>query len=133
MKAKKDKSKEIIVTGYATKPDTMNYIVNGAVVDNVKNLNPDSIESIDVLKTDRTIVIRTKAFARKNATEAKVQVATGSDNVLYILDERAISKDEMNKIESTQIQSVNVIKGKEQIKKYTQGDYDGVVVITSKK
>lgn len=132
-KAKKDKAKEIMVTGYATKPDTMNYIVDGAVVDNIKNLNPDSIESIDVLKTDRTIVIRTKAFARKNAPAAKVQVGTGSDNVLYILDDRPISKDEMNKIEPTQIQSVNVIKGKDQIKKYTQGDYDGVVIITSKK
>lgn len=132
-KAKKDNAKEITVTGYAMKPDTMNYILDGIRVSDISNLNPDSIESINVLKTDRTIVIRTKSFTRKNLPEAGTTINTGSDNVLYIFDGNPITKDEMNKIGPSQIQSVNVIKGKDQIRRYTQGDYDGVIIITSKK
>lgn len=135
------------VGGYATKPDTMNYIVDGESMNSIDGIPADSIESVNVLKTDRTIIIRTKSFARKQVPESQNTVKTGapkmdfnirqtstiSDNVLYILDGKTISKDEIHNIDPSGIKSIDVIKGKERIQKYTDKGYDGVILITTKK
>lgn len=145
-KAKKNRSEEITVVGYATKPDTINYIVDGVSMNSIDGIPADSIESVNVLKTDRTIIVRTKSFDRKHVPESQNTVKTGapkmdfnirqtstiSDNVLYILDGKTISKDEIHNIDPSGIKSIDVIKGKERIKKYTDKGYDGVILITTK-
>lgn len=138
--AKKDKNNEIVVTGYGAQKgqvkqgtDTMNYIVDGVTMKNIDNLSPDSIESVNVLKTDRTIVIRTKSFARKNAPDLQTTFETGPDKVLFILDGKHVSEEEFRKISPSDIDNITVLKGKERISRYTDKDYDGVILVTSKK
>lgn len=136
----KEKNKEIVVTGYAAKPgaskqgnDTMNYIVDGVSMKNIDYLSPDSIESVNVLKEDNTIVIRTKSFARKQVQDSKINIATGPDKVLYLKDGLPISEEEMRTIDPSDIARLDVIKRKESIKEYTDKDFDGVILITTKK
>jgi predicted alpha/beta superfamily hydrolase len=54
-------------------------------------------------------------------------------NILYVLDGKEILQDTLKKINPDDIQSIDVIKNEEGIKKYTQKKYDGVVVMYLKK
>lgn len=136
----KDINQEIVVTGYGSKPrssthvkDTVNYIVDGVTVENLDNLSPDSIESVNVLKEDRTIIIRTKSYYRKHAPELKTTINTGSDKVLYLKDGKIISRKELETINPSDIEKIDVLKRKESIQEYTDKDFDGVILITTKK
>lgn len=136
----KDKNQEIVVTGYGSNPrfsthvnDTVNYIVDGMTVENLDNLSPDSIESVNVLKEDRTIIIRTKSHSRKHVPELKTTINTDSDKVLYLKDGKIISKEELESINPSDIAKIDVLKRKESILEYTDKDFDGVILITTKK
>lgn len=136
----KDRNQEIVVTGYGSQPgssiqvkDTINYIVDGVKVENIDNLSPDSIESVNVLKEDRTIIIRTKSYSRKHAPELKTSFNTGSDKVLYLKNGKIISREEMESINPSDIKNIDVLKRKESIQEYTDKDFDGVILITTKK
>jgi hypothetical protein len=111
--------------------DSLNYIVDGRSVKSISDLNPDSIESVNVMKEDRTVIVRTKAFARTSLNNA------GTTSVLpdavYIIDGKTVSKAEAGKLSPDRIESVNVIKDKEAMKKYTSQDSEGVIVITTKR
>ncbi len=50
-----------------------------------------------------------------------------------MLGDQQISQEELQKIDPIDIKSIDVIKEKESVKKYTSEDYDGVVIITMKK
>ena len=54
-------------------------------------------------------------------------------NILYIVDGKEISSKDINKIDTKDIQSITVYKDKKEIKKFTDKDYDGVIIITMKK
>ncbi|GHN02924.1 hypothetical protein WSM22_44130 [Cytophagales bacterium WSM2-2] len=58
---------------------------------------------------------------------------TTGHNVLIMVDNREISFQEMNKIDPNTIRSIQVLKGEEQVKKYTTGKYEGVVLIELRK
>lgn len=134
-KAKKDKNNEVFVTGYGAQKgqtDTLNYIVDGVNMKSIVNLSPDSIESVNVLKTDKTIVIRTKSFAREHASESKTTFETGPDKVLFILDGKHVSEKEIRDISPSNMNNITVLKGKESIQNYTDEDYDGVILVTTK-
>lgn len=146
-KNSKTKTDEVIVTGYGNqaksgkngkkqKADTMNYIVDGIRVKGIEDINPDSIESVNILKEDRTIIVRTKSFAAKNKAETvtfNIRSDNKNEKITYILDEKKISQEEMKSISPTSIESVSVYKSDWMIKKYTDEDADGVIVIKSKK
>ncbi len=51
---------------------------------------------------------------------------------IYILNGKAISKDEMNKINPSSIESINVLKGEKAIAKYGKKGKKGVVEIILK-
>ncbi len=55
------------------------------------------------------------------------------DNVLYLVDGKEISKEEMENINPENIESINVLKDAESIKEYGEKAKDGVVIITLKK
>jgi hypothetical protein len=55
------------------------------------------------------------------------------DNVLYIVDGKEITKEEMENINPENIESINVLKDAESIKEYGEKAKDGVVIITLKK
>lgn len=141
------KHEEITVTGYGRpdnpgyksnnqKADTIHYIVDGIRVKNIDDINPDSIESVNVLKEDRTVIVRTKGFAAKIKAEAgtfNIRSYNANEKIVYILDDKKISQEEMKSISPSSIESINVIKSDGMIKRYTDEDVDGVIVIKSKK
>jgi hypothetical protein len=123
---KKKNSKEVFVIGYAKPDSNSNYIVDGVYAKSIENINPDSIESVNVLKEDKTIIVRTRSYARKSA-DGK------SKNMLYVVDGKEVTKDVFEKLPPEQIQSVTVLKDKEQMRIYTEKDFDGVIDIKTKK
>lgn len=56
-----------------------------------------------------------------------------ASKILFLLDDKEISKEDMDKIAPNTILSINVIKDKEKITQYTFKEYDGVIVIRTKK
>ena len=53
--------------------------------------------------------------------------------ILYLLGDKIITKKEMESLTPDDIGTIDVIKNKEMIKKYTSEDYDGVIIINLKK
>lgn len=146
-KNSKTKNKEVIITGYGQqantdsenntqKADTIHYIVDGIRVKNIDDINPDSIESVNVLKEDHTVIVRTKGFAEKIKAEAgtfNIRSVNSNEKIIYILDDKKISQEEMKSISPSSIESVSVYKNDGMIKRYTDEDVDGVIVVKSKK
>jgi beta-lactamase regulating signal transducer with metallopeptidase domain len=145
---KQSNSKEITVIGYGTRngkevqrDSTMNYILDGVTVKSISDVNPDSIGSVNVIKEDRLIIVRTKSYERKvkrlGATTGSVVITNKQssipDNVLYLIDGKTSTKEELKNIDPSQIESISVIKDKEEAKKYSKEDHDGIIVITTKK
>ncbi len=52
---------------------------------------------------------------------------------IYVLEGKEISKEELNRIDTNEIKSINVLKGESAIKKYGEKGKNGVVEITMKK
>lgn len=57
---------------------------------------------------------------------------TTKSTILFILDGKPISKEQMEKISTNNIKTVTVIKDKKKILKYSKESYDGVVIIEMK-
>lgn len=135
---KENNSKEVIVVGYAKPDPNSNYIIDGVYGKNIEDLNPDSIESVNVLKEDKTIIVRTRSYARKSADEKNINIQIRSENgknenLLYIIDGKEVTKDVFEKLPPEQFQTVTVLKDKEQMRIYTEKNFDGVIIITTKK
>lgn len=144
--AKKGSNKEVMVIGYSTQKrkdiqsdTTMNYILDGVSVKSIANVNPDSIGSIDVIKDDRIIIVRTKSYETKvirlNGNKGTIVVTEKngiSDNVIYIIDGKVSTKEELKDMDPNQIENISVIKDKEEVKKYSAEEHDGVIIITTK-
>ena len=54
-------------------------------------------------------------------------------NILYIMDGKEINQAYMKTLNPNNIKSIDVIKGKENMKKYTLKTYDGIIIIHLKK
>jgi len=135
-KKSSQKIEEIRVTGYGNeqKKDSLIYIIDGVHVKDISTLSPDSIESVNVIKDDNLIILRTKSRKPSRIVIKETgNESTGiSDNVLVIIDGENSSKSEIEKIDPSEIESIEVIKGKEVSKKYSDKDHDGVIIITRK-
>lgn len=130
------KKEEIRVTGYGNeqKKDSYIYVIDGVHVKDISTLSPDSIGSVDVIRDDNLIVVRTKSRKPSGIVIKETgNESTGiSDNMLVIIDGENSSKSEIEKIDPSEIESIEVIKGKEVSKKYSDKDHDGVIIITKK-
>lgn len=102
-------------------------------------LTKNDIKQIDKVKKDVGIKIYGDA-----AKEGLLLITTKSNfnkdsksidksKVLILLEDREISKNEMDNINPNDIESIDVIKDKEKVKQYTTENYDGVVIIHMKK
>jgi beta-lactamase regulating signal transducer with metallopeptidase domain len=127
---------EITVIGYGNQKnkDSVIYVVDGIHVTDISTLSPDSVETIDVMKDDNLMIIRTrKSNASKIVIRETGNKSTGiSDNVLVIIDGENSSKSELENIDPSEIESIEVLKGKEISKKYIDKDHDGVIIVTRK-
>jgi hypothetical protein len=89
--------------------------------------NPQIVEIYGKQSLNGVILIETKPFqekAEKNISDSKV---------LFLLNDKPITQAELEKINPDRIESVDVIKNKKEIAKYTTAEYDGVVIIKLKK
>lgn len=99
----------------------------------------NDIENIDILKKDIGIKIYGD-FAKEGVlvltTKSKPdKPAETFDNskVLILLEDKEISKSEMEKMDPKDIESLEVIKDKDKVRQYTTENYDGVIIIHKKK
>jgi len=61
----------------------------------------------------------------------KVNQSTGE--ILYFIDTKEISKDSLDSLKPTNIQSINVVKKEEEIIRYTNKKVAGIIIIKLKK
>ena len=138
---------EIRVIGYGNQKsaDSIVYVVDGTRIKDISTVNPDTIESVTVLKResatalygsearDGAIIITTrkKLDAESDKGEPEELVSEVPENVLYIINGENSDKSRFEQIEAGDIVSIEVFK-KESVKKVTDGSYDGVIVVKTK-
>lgn len=138
---------EIRVIGYGNqKPsDSIVFIVDGTRIKDISTVNPDTIESVTVLKResatalygsgarDGAIIITTKKNldAESDKGEPEEYSSEVPENVLFIINGENSDKSRFEQIEPGDIVSIEVLK-KESVKKVTDGNYEGVIVVKTK-
>jgi hypothetical protein len=138
VEGKKSALKEVTVIGYgSTKtPDSLIYIVDGARVKAIDKIDPDLIESVNVMKDDNLIIIRTKKYSEKKKAEKEnpsgIRLRGDSDNIVYIIDGKESDNDVVELLDPAEIESMSVLKGGSEVRKYTDRDVDGVIIIKTK-
>jgi hypothetical protein len=107
------------------------YIFDDKDFKGTQMVNSDSIVKVEVIrKGDKDVKIIT--------VEKTVEIRNGDgeeadDNTLIIIDGvKQTDKATFSKLNPDKIQSVNVVKDKNEIKKYTDKDYDGVIIIQTR-
>lgn len=133
------------------------YIVDGVEIENIENINPDDIQSIDVLKNESAtilygekgkngvILITTKKNGQNNKSgnayvnssallgnPAPFGSATGKTDQPLILVNGKETWQTLNNIDPATIESVIVLKGEKANKKYGEKGKNGVLEITLK-
>ncbi|WP_190246212.1 M56 family metallopeptidase [Gelidibacter gilvus] len=125
--------------------------------DEMEDIHPNSIAHIEVLKDNSAtkvygkkgengvILITSKkdGFSKTKNEEIIIIIedenqkssSTSNNGIrpLYILDGKEISKEEMETIDSNNIESVDVLKNEASTKKYGEKGKNGVILITTKK
>jgi hypothetical protein len=109
-----------------------------------------AFEYSDYLKSHKPIMqsgIREINYLRKNSQTAYdifgergkpgvIIVATTSlkvPKILYLLDDKEITSEEFDNVEQTDIETFEIIRSQEGIRKYTTKEYDSVWIIKLKK
>lgn len=80
------------------------------------------VEDMDNLKTNL-----------EKRIEEKTTINYKPDNLLWVVDKKIVTQDELNAINPANIESINIIKDKEEINNYSTVQYDGIIEITLKK
>jgi len=102
------------------------------------NLSRNNITQIYILKIQNAVNIYgepgKKGVVLISTTALKqVRGNNSNDNILVLLEGNKISYEDMKKIDPMDIESVDIVKSKSEILKYTSNAYDGVIVIKLKK
>lgn len=99
----------------------------------MKNVEPNEIESINVLKDKSATTI----YGEKGKNGVIIITSKNNKNTLgnptYIVDGVYSEKGVVDKIDASDIASVNVLKGNEAIKMYGENGKNGVVTINTKR
>lgn len=102
------------------------------------NLSRNNIKQIDVLKRQTAINIygemgKQGVLLITTSESDRDRRLNPQNNVLVLLEGNKISLEDMKKIDPMDIDSVDIVKTKNEILKYTHDAYDGVIVIKLKK
>jgi len=144
----KNTQDETVVVGLKSKvSDNALYLIDGKIVshDIFKTLNPDHIESVEVIKGEKAEQLYgTKA---KNGAVA-VTMKSGEDkpdgltfrvtglqtekDILFLIDDKPATMEKVKLLNAADIQSIEVIKGENAINEYGKKAKEGVVKITMK-
>jgi len=111
----------------------VNYIVDGVHVKSIEYLNPDSIASINVMSEDNLIIVRTKGASRSLIkVRASNSINSSSQNPIFFINNKEVTNAEYENIDPDQIQSITVIKNREQIKTLTGKEGESLIMVTLK-
>ena len=99
----------------------MTYFIDGDQVKNIKDIVPEEIESMSVWKDENRVEITTKAKAGK---QGKPTIEKVPGNLLYIVDGVTVDKNEFEKLEPDQIESMSILKGKDET--------EGIIKVTTR-
>lgn len=138
------KNPDILTVGYGTnwKEGHPLYVVNGKILSdqNIKQLDKNDIENINIIKGEAA----TEKYGKKGEngvieitskanSKPRVKMRMGNTkNPLYILDGNKVPAEVVTRIHPDDIERMNVLKGKEAIKKYGESAQNGAVEINSK-
>ena len=89
--------------------------------------NPQMVDIYGKQSLNGVLLIETKPF------EEKAVKTISESKVLILLNGKKITETELEKINPDEVESVNVIKDKEEIAKYTSDQYDGILIIKLKR
>ncbi len=102
---------------------------------NKLNLYKADIKTIEILKLEKSIQIYGQ-YGKKGvmlittSNEKKMKDSLmPEDKILVLLEGNKISLEDMKKIDPHDIKSIEIIKSKDEIIKYTKDDYQGVILI----
>ncbi len=113
------------------------YLVNEKIVSKSEadKINPDNIGSINVLK-GKSATDKYGDKGKNGVVEIVLKKDTETnkapDNVLYVMDGKITTKEEINKLDEKTIESINVLKDKTATDKYGDKGKNGVVEIILK-
>jgi TonB-dependent SusC/RagA subfamily outer membrane receptor len=143
--------------------DKVLIVIDGRIStkEEMDKMNPEEIESIKVLKDQASvkiygdkgkngvILIATKVTLHNNKSvgtkekseqiqsPATVQIHVSDSKIptdlLYVIDGKTASKEEMSKLPPDEIENISVLKGKSALKIYGDKGKDGVILITTRK
>jgi len=139
---------ETAVVGLRSKvSDDALYLIDGKVVshDLFKSLNPDHIESVEIIKGESAIerygakgkngVILVKMKSEENKPEGLSFRVTGvqsDSDILFLIDGKKATLEEVKLLNTADIQSIEVLKGEKAEKEFGDAGKEGVVKITTK-
>lgn len=117
------------------------YILDGKEIDSkqVATLDELTIESVSEIKERNYAVEKYGKKAKNGVVEIKTRTDKSKSpvikivgNALYIVDEKEMKKEDFDKLNPDDIDSINVLKGETATKKYGDKGKNGVVEITIK-
>lgn len=115
--------KEVTVVGYPTK--TATTVEGRTTTGSVKSTSPSS-------SVKEVTVVGYATSTNKPENVIKLP-GRNSDNVLYILDGKEVTVEDVNKIEPNSIESISVLKDENAVKLYGEKGKNGVIIIKTKK
>lgn len=102
------------------------------------NIDPDNIATINVVKKDTEKYVEMYGPQAKNGvvfieTKEKAPQKMDDANILYLINGKESNKATVLKLNPDDIESMNVIKDKSELAKYTNENYVGIVFVKLKK
>ena len=133
---------EVTVTGYGTTA-TSPVVVEGKQINGkIKSTSPAAeVKEVVVTGygTSKTAVssspkeVTVAGYGTSTSKPATIRLNTkSSDNVLYILDGKEVTSEEVNAISPNDIESVSVLKDENAVKLYGEKGKNGVIIIKTK-
>jgi hypothetical protein len=108
------------------------YVIDGKEIKRTAEDSPASLEWVEVSKNGDKVI--ESITVEKHVEIRKEDGDELPDNTLIIIDGvKQNDKEAFSKLDPDEIERVDVIKDKDQMKKYTDKTYDGVIVIQTRK
>ncbi len=116
-------------------------IVDGKRVDDINDVDPNTIKSVQVLKAEAAIaqygeegkngviIVKTKG---DETSASVIRLSVVQDSVLYILNGERVKYEQVTKLNAEDIKHIRVLKGEEAIKNYGEAGQNGVMIIETK-
>lgn len=114
------------------KIENATFEVNGKTVTKayVDRLDPENIQTVNIVKEGDEDKVK---IVTRGLVKLKEKISYEDAKKLFVVDGEVQAENfDISSIGKENIKTVNIIGDKNEIKKYSDEDYDGVVVITTK-